>query len=118
MAFVLSHCYLLLLILPLANHIKIVKVGFGNLIIIGSSSDFPNNCFLTCSFFVEFAAFFVRKKEQARGESRGERSKGRGEMDVGERGEWKRIGRIGRDRKIGIPILLIQLVTICHQLIH
>ena len=26
-------------------------------------------------FFIEFAAFFVRKKEQARGESRGERSK-------------------------------------------
>ena len=49
----------------------------------------------------------MRKKEQARGESIGERSKGRGEMDVGERGEgeelereerigkeWKRIGRI------------------------
>ena len=48
---------------------------------------------LTCSFFVEFAAFFVRKKEQARGESIGERSKGRGEMDVGERGEWDELGR-------------------------
>jgi hypothetical protein len=56
-------------------------------------------------FFVVEASFF-RKKEQARGESRGERSKGRGEMDVGERGEWKRIGRIGRDRKIGISDLI------------
>jgi hypothetical protein len=31
--------------------------------------------------------FCEKKKEQAKGESRGERSKGRGEMDVGERGE-------------------------------
>ena len=58
-AFVLSHCYLLLLILPLANHIKIVKVGFGNLIIIGSSSEFPNNCFLACSFFCWVCCFFL-----------------------------------------------------------
>ena len=85
MAFILSHCYLLLLILPLANHIKIVKVGFGNLIIIGSSSEFPNNCFLTCSFFCWVCCCFCKKKEQAKGESIGERSKGRGEMDVWER---------------------------------
>jgi len=38
----------------------------------------------------------VRKKEQARGESRGERSKGRGKMDVGERGEWKELGKNGK----------------------
>ena len=31
------------------------------------------------------------------------------------RKEWKRIGRI---EKSVIPILLIQLVTICHQLIY
>ena len=41
----------------------------------------------------------MRKKEQAIGESRGDRSKGRGEMDVGERREWERIGKIGKDRK-------------------
>ena len=45
-AFVLSHCYLLLLILPLANHIKIVKGGFGDLIIRGNYSEIPNSCFL------------------------------------------------------------------------
>jgi hypothetical protein len=64
----------------------------------------------------------------------------RGEMDVGERGarvevKWmlgrevnwgeRRMGRIGKEWKsIGrieksvIPILLIQLVTICNRLIH
>ena len=45
-AFVLSHCYLLLLILPLANHIKIVKGGFGDLIIRGNYSEIPNSCYL------------------------------------------------------------------------
>ena len=43
----------------------------------------------------------MRKKEQARGESRGERSKGRGEMDVGERREWERMEKHRKDRKIG-----------------
>ena len=62
---------MLLLILPLANHIKIVKVGFGNLIIIGSSSDFPNNCFLTCSFFIEFRCLFVKKRSKLEGSQEG-----------------------------------------------
>ena len=38
--------------------------------------------YLACSFFIEFDAFFVRKKEQAKYE-----------MDVGERGEWEELGR-------------------------
>ena len=63
-AFVLSHCYLLLLILPLANHIKIVKVGFGNLIIIGSSSEFRTTTFWLAPFFVEFAAFLWEKRSK------------------------------------------------------
>ena len=58
--------------------------------------EIPNNHFLACSFFIEFCCLFVRKKEQARGESRGERSKGRGKMDVGERGEWKELGKNGK----------------------
>lgn len=46
------------------------------------------------------------------------------EMDIGGRGEWgaRRMRTIwkglGRLEKSGLPILLIQLVTICHQLIH
>ena len=63
-AFVLSHCYLLLLILPLANHIKIVKVGFGNLIIIGSSSESELPLFDLLLFFVEFAAFLWEKRSK------------------------------------------------------
>ena len=47
----------------------------------------------------------MRKKEQARGESIGERSKGRGEMDVGERGEWERMEKIGRIEKSELPNL-------------
>ena len=43
----------------------------------------------------------MRKKEQAKGEQRGERSKGRGEMDVGERREWERMEKHRKDRKIG-----------------
>ena len=39
-------------------------------------------------------------------------------MDVGERREWERMKKNGRIEKSVIPILLIQLVTICHQLIH
>ena len=71
----------------------------------------------------------MRKKEQAKGEQRGERSK----LEVSQEGKrarvevkwmlgreengknWKRIGRI---EKSVIPIFLIQLVTICNRLIH
>ena len=46
--------------------------------------------YLACSFFIEFDAFFVRKKEQTIYE-----------MDVGERREWERMEKHREDRKIG-----------------
>ena len=46
--------------------------------------------YLACSFFIEFDAFFVRKKEQAIYE-----------MNVGERREWERMEKHRKDRKIG-----------------
>ena len=36
----------------------------------------------------------------------------------GERRIWERMEKIGRIEKSVIPILLIQLVTICNRLIH
>lgn len=50
--------------------------------------------YLACSFFIEFDAFFVRKKEQAIYE-----------MNVGERREWERMEKIGRIEKSELPNL-------------